>query len=374
MDPEIGVITALPVETVAVRHVLGGKPLTVHHASNRYDLVRLACGPVVSTMMVTTGTTAAADTAVHLVSRYPSVRVIVMCGIALGVPRPGVQEQDLRLGDVVVGSAGIVHYSHRRVTDEGSELRGETLPASPRLMRGVNEIKAAELRGVDPWRPLLDSPPSEPYRRPDPMTDPLPGGSGRSEALYGRIGSGDELLRSSVRRDELAGKALLAIEMEGAGVAVSAALGGRECLVIRGISDYGDAHKSNLWQPYASLAAASYLRAVLDSLGASASGATPALAATLRPMDIVRLLERVPSLQNPRDRDVMLEMLGPPVSHRVGRDERTMMALRKLVMICLEYPYGLRDLVAVLFELEGKDSLSVGELAATLGLPPAGHS
>ncbi|MEU7001350.1 hypothetical protein [Nonomuraea sp. NPDC046570] len=364
-------ITALPVETVAVRHVLGGMaPVPARHDPNRYATVTLACGTVVSTLLVATGNAAAADACAHLVHSFPSVRTVVMCGIALGVPRPGDPEHDLRLGDVAVGSAGVVHYSHRRVTDGGSDLRGDTLVASPTLMRGVNEIRAAQHLGRRPWQRWLDAPPFASYRRPGPHTDPLPARPGSAEVFYGRIGSGDELLRSASRRDEIARTGdLLAIEMEGAGVAVSAALGGRECLVIRGISDYGDAEKSDLWQPYASLAAAAYLRAVLEALGEGRAGSRPS-----RPMDLVGLMERVPSLQTPADRDVVLNLLGPPISVRVARDARTRVALLHLVKICEEYPSGFRDLVAVLVDLEGADSTPVSELAAALGGSAADHS
>lgn len=365
MGPEIGVITALPVETVAVRHVLGGlAPVPARHDPNRYATVTLACGTVVSTLLVATGNAAAADACAHLVHSFPSVRTVVMCGIALGVPRPGDPEHDLRLGDVVVGSAGVVHYSHLRVTDRGSDLRGDTLVASPTLMRGVNEIRAAQHLGRRPWQRWLDAPPSPSYRRPGPHTDPLPARPGSAEVFYGRIGSGDELLRSASRRDEIARTGdLLAIEMEGAGVAVSAALGGRECLVIRGISDYGDAEKSDLWQPYASLAAAAYLRAVLEALGEGRAESR-----TVKGSDLLPLLERVRSLQTPAGRDLVLDMLGTHISGRVERDLRTKWAVYGLVKVCEEYPTGLRDLITALVTLEGPDSMPVRELAAALGV------
>lgn len=423
-SPNIAVITALPVEAVAVRHVLGRVSETkVADDPNHYVTAELACGVVVTTTLVTSGNTAAADACAHLVRSFPSVRVVVMCGIALGVPRPGDAERDVRLGDVVVGSGGVIHHGHRRITDEGTALRGDPLVASPTLLRGVGEIRALQLQGMRPWEAWLEPLPSLAYRRPDTPDDRQ-----AVEVFYGRVGSGDELLRSARKRDEIAHpQGLLAIEMEAAGVAVSAALAGRECLVIRGISDYGDERKSDLWQPYASLAAAAYLRALLDVLGATdrprdtlvpldpadrprgeampygpwgtALGSADWRAGTAAPfgsadrsggaaapfgaaervrheaaagrtpgrtlvLELVALMERVSSLQTPDDRDLVLRLMGPPVDGRVARDSRTRVALITLAVTCLEHAGGLDALVGALTDLEGADSQPVRDLAA----------
>lgn len=142
---------------------------------------------------------------------------------------------------------------------------------------------------------------------------------------------------------------LLAMEMEGAGAAVSAALGGRECLVVRGVSDYGDARKSDLWQPYASMTAAAYVRALLEALGPAdgQARAKPVL------MELVELMERVPSLQTPGDREEVLRLMGPPVASRVSQDRRARMALISLARICLDQPAGFETLIGALVELEG---------------------
>ncbi|MGN9836640.1 effector-associated domain 2-containing protein [Nonomuraea sp. H19] len=356
-SPLVGVITALPVETTAVRYVLGCKePGRRRNDPNLYTMAELGCGLVVSTNLVTTGNTSAADATAHLVRSFPGVRAVVMCGIALGVPRPEDPERDVRLGDIVVGSAGVIHYGHRRITDESVTLRGIPLPASPFLMRGVNEIRAAQLRGERPWETWLEPLPSLAYRRPAGAPKRGP------EAVYGFIGSGDELLRSAARRDETArAHDLIAMEMEGAGVANSAGLGGRECLVIRGVSDYGDARKNDLWQPYASLTAAAYLRVLLDVLKpVTPQQSTPEL------LDLVKLMELVPSLQTPGDRDLVLRLMGPPVEGKVARDNRTRYALLSLAHACAQHPAGFDRLIAVLAGLEGEDSEPLRDLAAAL--------
>ncbi|MEV4160839.1 phosphorylase family protein [Nonomuraea dietziae] len=356
----IGVITALPVESVALLHVLGEvrKVRAPAGDPNQYVRAELPCGPVVTTVLTTTGNSAAAHACAHLVRSFPGIETVIMCGIALGVPRPGDPERDVRLGDVVVGSAGVVHYSHVRVTDEGVRTRGATLVAAPRLLRGVNELRAASLRGQHPWRERASPPPSPLYARPPSERD--------WQVFHGRIGSGDELLRSARRRDELARREdLLAIEMEAAGVAVGAALDGRECLAVRGVSDYGDAAKSDLWHPAASLAAAAYVRALLDVLPpSSAPESTEHRPLSL--LDLVTAMERVSSLQTPQDRDEVLRLLGPPVEGLVKRDTRTRHALLSLASVCGTYPTGLADLLEVLERLEGPDSSPLRALAEAI--------
>ena len=51
----------------------------------------------------------------------------------------------------------------------------------------------------------------------------------------------------------------------------AAEMGGVEWLVVRGISDYGDAHQKDLdpgWRNHAALAAAAYVRALIENLPA----------------------------------------------------------------------------------------------------------
>ncbi|KAK3489478.1 uncharacterized protein B0T23DRAFT_398002 [Neurospora hispaniola] len=89
--------------------------------------------------------------------------------------------------------------------------------------------------------------------------------SGPSESdpvkcFLGEIGSGDGVIRSGEHRDQIAKEAgVIAFEMEGAGVWDEL-----PCIVIKGVSDYADSHKSKAWQSYAAATAASVARAVLE--------------------------------------------------------------------------------------------------------------
>lgn len=76
----------------------------------------------------------------------------------------------------------------------------------------------------------------------------------------GRIATGNAVVQDGKRRDEISAKCegALCIELEAAGVDVN-----RRCLVIRGISDYADSHKSDVWRSYAAGNAAAFARELL---------------------------------------------------------------------------------------------------------------
>ncbi|KAK4246698.1 nucleoside phosphorylase domain-containing protein [Corynascus novoguineensis] len=80
------------------------------------------------------------------------------------------------------------------------------------------------------------------------------------EIFVGRVASGDVVMKSCVHRDKIAREHnVIAFEMEGAGVWDEI-----PCIVIKGISDYADSHKSKVWQPFAAATAAAVAKAVLE--------------------------------------------------------------------------------------------------------------
>ncbi|OBT98936.1 spindle assembly checkpoint kinase [Pseudogymnoascus verrucosus] len=77
---------------------------------------------------------------------------------------------------------------------------------------------------------------------------------------YGKIASGDTVMRSGEDRDEIArSEGVIAFEMEGAWVWDSF-----PCVIIKGICDYADSHKSKEWQAYAAATAASCMKSFLE--------------------------------------------------------------------------------------------------------------
>ncbi len=286
--PVIGLITALEEEYAAMASLIDD----VEERPMAGDPAEYLCGslpsvfadrphPVVLTMLAGTGNNAAATGVANLLRSFESVDQVVMVGIAAGVPAPRRPERHVRLGDVVVGTWGIVDYDHVVDRPDGVVPRQGFPQPSALLSQRVKGLAAAELRGLRPWENvlalLLQRMPG--FARPDPMTDrlyvrdrpvrhPDPEASGHRPGMpkvhEGRIGSANRSLRNAARRDALAREFdLRAFEMEGSGIGSSAFAGGRDWLVVRGISDYGDRRLGRLWRPYASAVAAAYTRALL---------------------------------------------------------------------------------------------------------------
>jgi nucleoside phosphorylase len=66
-------------------------------------------------------------------------------------------------------------------------------------------------------------------------------------------------MKSGEHRDQVVKQYdVIAFEMEGAGVCDEL-----PCIVVKGICDYADSHKSKVWQPFAAATAAAALKAIL---------------------------------------------------------------------------------------------------------------
>ena len=77
---------------------------------------------------------------------------------------------------------------------------------------------------------------------------------------YGKIASGNRVIKSASFRDEIAAKHnVRCFEMEGAGIANT-----MPYLVVRGISDYCDGNKNDEWHKYAAATAAAYAKLLLS--------------------------------------------------------------------------------------------------------------
>lgn len=76
---------------------------------------------------------------------------------------------------------------------------------------------------------------------------------------YGLIASSNQVVKDSRIRDRLQKEhGALCCEMEAAGI-----MNNFPCLVIRGVCDYSDSHKSKIWQSYAATTAAAYAKELL---------------------------------------------------------------------------------------------------------------
>jgi nucleoside phosphorylase len=288
--PTLGILTALDHEFVAMKAMLDQpKDYDVPRADVRYVLgqIRSSNGGVHQVVLALgdMGESLAAIHGAQMLGRFPTLNSVLMVGIAGGVPNPAKPDEHVRLGDVVVSDRyGVLQYDYAKQTSEGIKVRSAPRPPSSKLLQYVRFLNVGVLEGRHPWeghlregltalgwtRPADSSDflgrtadprgqvqhPDDPKRRP-----------GQPRAFLGLIASSNILLKDSAKRDSLRDQfGAKAIEMETAGLADAAWIQEIGYLGIRGICDYCDDNKNDLWQPYAAMAAAAYVRALLESM------------------------------------------------------------------------------------------------------------
>jgi nucleoside phosphorylase len=237
------------------------------------------------------GIGSAAALASQVKKSFPNLWFGLLVGVAAGLPNfSRIPPRDIRLGDVLVGvgegeNAGIVSYGLGKETPDGFEpLRlGIQARTEAVVSSAIGNIKfLTPMHGnvfLQYYESIKDKTHSngtfaDPGQERDHLyltvneenvsatkvvertpRDP----SERTKVWYGPIGSGDKLVRNAQKRDELQSKFnLIGLEMESAGVMNTIPVG-----VIRGVCNYGDAHKNDEWRPYAAAMAAAYAKAVL---------------------------------------------------------------------------------------------------------------
>jgi nucleoside phosphorylase len=233
-----------------------------------------------------------------------------MVGIAGGTPS---KKYDIRLGDVVVSSligrtGGVIHYEFGKTIQNQRLERAGALAVPPMmLLTALNAIGARhERRGhriaetvqrmVEQNLRLRKN-----YGRPEAGMDRLyestfdhPDREKETARLvprweravdeddpvihYGLIASADRLMKDAQIRDTLARKEdVLCFEMEAAGF-----MDHFPCVVIRGIRDYSNTHKNDIWQNYAAATAAVYAKELLEVIQPSEVGQLPTSTIRLR--------------------------------------------------------------------------------------------
>lgn len=244
------------------------------------------------------GTVNATAVAKDMSRSFLNLRFILMVGVGGGVPT----NHDIRLGDVVVSSAGYGHggvlqYDYGlAIQNRGFQTTGHLDKPPMALQTAVTGLRADHIlegNGIEPSiERILKRTPRlrQQYQRPGLGHDRLYSSTfihvgGENEGCadvcknetsnlvqrderseedtvaihYGLIASGNTLLKDAVIRDTLAReKDILCFEMEAAGL-----MNHIPCLVVRGICDYCDTHKNVEWQGYAAMAAAAYAKQLL---------------------------------------------------------------------------------------------------------------
>ncbi len=303
---DIGIITVLYDEYISVRTVLKNcKECRADNNSGNMpglvvgDIVAQngTCHKIALAKTLNDGNNMATACATQMISAFPDVQVIFMVGIAGGTPvleevfpdykKKEILEQHVRLGDIVVGNS-LVQYDYVKEKVDGNLLKGETRPPYAAALLAKQNLDLLEAMGTEPsqlpWNvytsEALDKLKSE-YRRPSPDTDILRDynknqvehpfdpdrKAGYPKIFCGKIASGNRVLKNPRKRDELKKEYnVLAVEMETAGVADACWLKSKQYFAVRGIVDYCDGDKNDIWHKYSALVAAAYTRALIENL------------------------------------------------------------------------------------------------------------
>ncbi|KAJ6022104.1 hypothetical protein N7540_007608 [Penicillium herquei] len=261
-----------------------------HNDKNDYDVGRIGNHLVVMNCPAagTYGQIRAAKIASDMKSTFPAIRFMLLVGIGGGSP----YKQDVRLGDVVLGTK-VVPYTQGRQGDSGFMITGSTKTPPPilqtaitrlgsRLVQGLNLQKAIEDLGsqIIP-RPTKDNLYRNEYGHRSGcdclkieaeafayISSRHVREKNQVQMHQGVVGSADQVMKNVSYRDQFAGWLdIICYEMEAIGVMETTS-----CLTIRGIPDYSDGHKNDEWHSYASLSAAVCSKELLKLISAQSLG------------------------------------------------------------------------------------------------------
>lgn len=255
---DFGIITALPIERDAVRRRLEGVVSRQFDGDpHTYYEGRLSIPEtgdtylVVLVMQLGMGNAEAATAAAKLVECWHPAYV-VMVGIAGGV------RGKVNAGDVVVGELSY-YYEPAKQTGTGEQRRGKQFPCSRILYGRARAYDAADWhKDLEEERPALGATSLQPT------------------VHFGPIAAGEKVVANKRFLDRLRKDCpqLLAVAMEGAGVALAVSDSATEWIEIRGISDYADETKSDDdWRGYAADAAAAFFVGFLRTRPVPQAGA-----------------------------------------------------------------------------------------------------
>jgi nucleoside phosphorylase len=288
--PIVLMVATKDCEAAAVRAICDhyGKPTSTATDSNVYRIGQFLVGEeraIRKVLMVTSGQgnqAAGAVTTQALIS-FPDIEHIILVGIAGACPNPAKPSEHVRLGDIVdVDHRGIVQYDNVKESPKTVQYRSHPQKPSARMLQSATDLDAEAELGKRPWEKWIALG-TERYTgaaRPRDESDVLHEGkevighpvdpkrrSSHPRVHRGAIASADTLQKNPAERDMLRDKwDVRAIEMEGSGFQNAAWMQGKDAMIVRGICDYCDPFKNDDWQPYASLVAAAYARAMIETL------------------------------------------------------------------------------------------------------------
>lgn len=222
---------------------------------------------------------------------FPSLQYMLLVGVTGGIPG---EECDIRLGDVVVGTNGVIHYDWGRIAAGGRFIRSteasKVLPhvmlrngvarlrstldkanrnISDHLSQTVQENKALPERFRERVRQDADLLFESGYTHVGGrscahcdighLVQRVPRSEDGPYVHYGLVASGSSFIRDSGTRDIITRELnALCIDTEAAGL-----MSTYPAIVIRGICDYTDSHKSPAFQNVAAARASAYAKELL---------------------------------------------------------------------------------------------------------------
>ncbi|KAK6351352.1 hypothetical protein TWF718_004515 [Orbilia javanica] len=285
-DYTIGWICALPKEQTAAISMLDARHPDLPKSGPSKDTNAYTLGSIGSHNVAITclpmkcyGTNQAAKSAAHMLSTFPSIRIGFMVGIGAGVP------PKVGLGDVVISTEWTQWDFGKANKDGVFEHINKRYYPPEELLSAMSKLKSEhDLWGMKIQQYLEDFRFNNPGLAAKYTTIGGEGQVGKDYAgesenpnlaahndlrvHYGLIASGNQVVKDAQLRDSIDDRLkneVLCIEMEAAGLV------GFPAVVLRGICDYADSIKNDLWQEYAALRAAICAKELLKCIPPSST-------------------------------------------------------------------------------------------------------
>ncbi|KAM0189337.1 hypothetical protein ACHAPI_010103 [Fusarium lateritium] len=301
-DYAVGWVCVLPIEAAAAKAILDRvyddpSEVRIPGDNNNYVLGSLLGHNVVVAYPNSSlsATTSLADVVTQLHASYTSIRFHLMVGIAGGAPNTG---EDIRLGDVVVGKStadwpGIIRFDANGQRTEDQSVRGRASDQQRSLLlSAVGKAETAAIFEESKMRQYMSDivqKGATTFAYPGPEQDLLfessydhvtiqPGEEGCNHCDHGKIqfrqpregqdpivhhgviASSPRLMGHGATRDKFANDhGILCFDTEAPELRDAA-----HYLIIRGICDYADSHRSEIWHAYAAAASAAYAKEVIS--------------------------------------------------------------------------------------------------------------
>lgn len=315
-QPTIAIITAMYYEKLAVDAMMENKTTYMKYKtegeSNVYTIGFIGEHKVVSTKLPAIGHAmfaqiSSGNTTTRLLGTFQNIEYVFIVGVAGGVPYYTDYYKHVRLGDIVISKGGrnnnIYYYCQKILKNKEGDLQyvHKTFASKDTTLQQVAQqiAETAELNPDSaPWeqyieegQALLQGQEAD-FVRPLPSTDRLYMNIGDDNIIevehpqppqsdgdikvhvekprihFGVLGSGRPVVKTDATRLDFASKYnIKAFDTEFDQVLESIEGNRKDCFMfIRGISDYTDGSKNKEWQPYAALAAASYMKTIIKAL------------------------------------------------------------------------------------------------------------